>query len=92
MPRLVLMWLVRFRVVDAIAARNGVQVTPAETQQALVQAAAQIEQQTGSAITPAQFAVFNALPPEPDRLRMGAMRRPSRSLPCITPARRTRPR
>jgi len=63
MPRLVLMWLVRFRVVDAIAARSGVQVTPAEAQRAIVQAAAQIEQQTGSAITPAQFAVFNALPP-----------------------------
>jgi hypothetical protein len=63
MPRLVLMWLVRFRVVDAIAARSGVQVTPAEAQQALVRAAAQIEQQTGSNITPAQFAVFNALPP-----------------------------
>ncbi len=63
MPRLVLMWLVRFRVIDTIAQRNGVQVTPAEAQQGLVQAAAQIEQQTGSAITPAQFAVFNALPP-----------------------------
>ncbi len=63
MPRLVLMWLVRFRIIDSIAQRNGVQVTPAEAQQGLVTAAAQIEQQTGSAVTPAQFAVFNALPP-----------------------------
>ena len=63
MPRLVLMWLVRFRVLDDIAQRNGVQVTPAEAQQGVVQAASQIEQQTGSAITPSQFALFNALPP-----------------------------
>jgi len=63
MPRLVLMWLVRFRVIDSIAQRNGVQVTPAEAQQGVALAAAQIQQQTGSAVTPAQFAVFNALPP-----------------------------
>ena len=63
MPRLVLMWLVRFRVIDDIAQHNGVQVTPAEAQQGLVQAAAQIEQQTGAPITRAQLAVFNAMPP-----------------------------
>ena len=63
MPRLVLMWLVRFRVIEAIAQHNGVQVTPAEAQQGLASAAAQIEQQTGAPITPAQFAVFNAMPP-----------------------------
>ncbi len=63
MPRLVLMWLVRFRVIDAIAQDEGVQVTPAEAQQGVARAAAAIEQQTGSAVTPAQFAVFNALPP-----------------------------
>ncbi len=63
MPRLVLMWLVRFRVVDDIARRNGVDVTPAEAQQGLVQAAAQIEQQTGTPITREQLAIFNAMPP-----------------------------
>jgi hypothetical protein len=63
MPRLVLMWLVRFRVVDDIAQRNGVQVTPAEAQQGLVQAAVQIEQQTGSPITREQLAIFTAMPP-----------------------------
>jgi hypothetical protein len=63
MPRLVLMWLVRFRVVDDIAQRNGVAVTSAEAQRGIVQAATQIEQQTGAPVTPAEFALFNALPP-----------------------------
>jgi hypothetical protein len=63
MPRLVLMWLVRFHVIDSVAQSNGVEVTPAEAQQGVARAAAQIEQQTGAPVTPAQFAVFNALPP-----------------------------
>jgi hypothetical protein len=63
MPRLVLMWLIRFRVVDDIARHNGVQVTQAEAQHGLAGAVAQIEQQTGAPITPAQLAVFNAMPP-----------------------------
>ena len=71
----------RFRIIDSIAQRNGVQVTPAEAQQGLVTAAAQIEKQTGSAVTPAQFAVFNALPPSLTAISTGATRRPSRSSP-----------
>jgi len=64
LPRLVLMWLVRFRVVDSIAQRNGVRVTSADAQAGLVQAAAQLQQQTASAVTPDVFAVLNALPPQ----------------------------
>ncbi len=63
MPRQVLTWLVQFRVVEDIAQRYGVQVTPAEAQQGLVQIAAPIEQQTGSPVTQDELAVIYGVPP-----------------------------
>lgn len=65
MPQEVLSWLIRFRVRDELAARNGISVTPGQVQTAL----AQITQQSRSTTTgvpvplPA-LAVANGLPPD----------------------------
>ena len=61
MPQEVLSWLLRFRVVEQLAARQGITVTRAQSQQALAAAAAQAKQ--GGA-TLSQLAVANGLPPD----------------------------
>lgn len=60
MPQQVLSWLVRFRVREQLAARNGITVTTAESQQALAAASAQAKQ-SGANLT--ELAVANGLPP-----------------------------
>jgi hypothetical protein len=61
MPQEVLSWLLRFRIVEQLAARQGITVTRAQSQQALAAAAAQAKQ--GGA-TLSQLAVANGLPPD----------------------------
>jgi hypothetical protein len=63
MPQQVLAWLVRFRVRDRLAQREGITVTPTEVQQALAAITAQIKQ-SGSTATLAEIAVANGLPPD----------------------------
>lgn len=63
MPQLVLMWLVRFKIVDEVARRAGVQVSPGEAQRALAAVTRQIEQQAQRSVSPEEVALFNALPP-----------------------------
>jgi hypothetical protein len=63
MPQEVLAWLVRFRVRDRLAEREGITVTPAEVQQALAAITAQIRQGGSSATLP-EIAVANGLPPD----------------------------
>jgi hypothetical protein len=60
-PQQVLSWLVRFRVRDEMAARNGITVTPAESQQARAAIAAQAR---SSGATLPDLAVANGLPPD----------------------------
>jgi hypothetical protein len=61
MPQEVLSWLLRFRVQEQLAAREGITVTSAESQQALAAATAQARQ-SGSSL--ADLAVANGLPPD----------------------------
>ena len=61
MPQEVLSWLLRFRVQDQLAAREGITVTEAETQQAIASVNAQAKQ---SGATLANLAVANGLPPD----------------------------
>jgi hypothetical protein len=61
MPQEVLSWLLRFRVQEQLAARQGITATGAESQQALASAAAQARQ---SGATLADLAVANGLPPD----------------------------
>jgi len=63
MPQQVLSWLVRFRVRDQLAQREGITVTPANIQQALNQITASIKQ-SGESATLTQVAVANGLPPD----------------------------
>ncbi len=63
MPQQVLAWLVRFRVRDRLAQREGITVTPTEVQQALAAITAQIKQSASTA-TLAEIAVANGLPPD----------------------------
>jgi hypothetical protein len=63
MPRLVLSWMLRFRVRDELAHRAGVTVTAADSQLALRALAAQIKQQSTTA-TLAEVAVANGIPPD----------------------------
>jgi hypothetical protein len=63
MPQLVLMWLIRFKILDDIAQRAGVQVSPGEAQATLDGAIRQIEQQTTRTMSQQEFAMFNAVPP-----------------------------
>jgi len=60
-PQQVLSWLVRFRIREQMAIRNGITVTPAETQRASAAIAAQARQ---SNVTLSQLAVANGLPPD----------------------------
>jgi len=59
-PQEVLSWLVRFRIREEMAKRNGVTVTPADSQQARAAIAAQARQ---SNVSLADLAVANGLPP-----------------------------
>jgi hypothetical protein len=63
MPQQVLAWIVRFRVRDQLAQREGITVTPAEDQQALNAISASIRQ-SGSNVPLAEVAVANGLPPD----------------------------
>ncbi len=60
-PQQVLAWLVRFRVREQMAARNGIAVSPADSQRALASIAAQARQ---NHVTLAELAVANGLPPD----------------------------
>jgi len=59
-PQEVLSWLVRFRIREQMAVRNGVTVTPADSQRARAAIAAQARQ---SNVSLADLAVANGLPP-----------------------------
>ena len=61
MPQVVLSWLLRFRVRDQMATRNGLTVTRAEVQQALASATAQAK---SSGVTLPELAVANGVPPD----------------------------
>lgn len=61
MPQEVLSWLLRFRVQEHLAAREGINVTDAETQQALTAESAQAKQ---NGATLKDLAVANGLPPD----------------------------
>ena len=60
-PQQVLAWLVRFRIREQMAARNGVTVTPADAQRARAAIAAQAQQ---SNVSLSDLAVANGLPPD----------------------------
>lgn len=60
-PRQALSWLVRFRVREAMASRNGITVTPGGAQRALAALTAQVRQ---SGISLAEAAVASGLPPD----------------------------
>jgi len=60
-PQEVLSWLVRFRIREQMAVRNGVTVTPADAQRARAAIAAQAKQ---SNVSLADLAVANGLPPD----------------------------
>jgi hypothetical protein len=65
MPQEVLSWLIRFRVADEMAARNGFSVTPSQTSQALDAIRQQaVSQSTGQAVPLQALAVANGLPPD----------------------------
>jgi hypothetical protein len=63
MPQQVLGWLVRFQVRDALAAREGITVTPTEVLQAMHAIEASLKQSGENAPLPA-VAVANGLPPD----------------------------
>jgi len=63
MPRLVLTWLLRFRVRDELAQRSGLTVTSGDAQRALNQLAAQVKAQSPTASL-AEVAVANGIPPD----------------------------
>jgi peptidyl-prolyl cis-trans isomerase SurA len=63
MPQQVLAWIVRFRVRDQLAAREGITVTTADVRAALNQITASIKQSGESATLP-EVAVANGLPPD----------------------------
>jgi hypothetical protein len=60
-PQQVLSWLVRFRIREQMAVRNGITVTPVESQRALAAIAAQARQNN---TTLPRLAVANGLPPD----------------------------
>jgi SurA-like N-terminal domain len=60
-PQQVLAWLVRFRIREQMAIRNGVTVTPADAQRARAAIATQAEQ---SNVSLSDLAVANGLPPD----------------------------
>jgi hypothetical protein len=62
-PQAVLTWLIRFRIRDALAARQGITVTPGQQERALAALAAQIRSNGSTASLP-QLAVANGIPPD----------------------------
>jgi hypothetical protein len=60
-PQEVLAWLVRFRIREQMAIRNGVTVTPADAQRARAAIAAQAQQGN---VSLSDLAVANGLPPD----------------------------
>jgi hypothetical protein len=65
MPQEVLSWLIRFRVRDEMAARNGISVTPGQVQAALKQITQQSRSTTTGVPVPLPaLAVANGLPPD----------------------------
>ncbi|HEX3925957.1 MAG TPA: SurA N-terminal domain-containing protein [Streptosporangiaceae bacterium] len=63
MPQQVLAWIVRFRVRNQLASRDGISVTTTDVRQALGQITASIKQSGESATLP-EVAVANGLPPD----------------------------
>jgi hypothetical protein len=63
MPQQVLSWLVRFQVRDAMAAQQGITVTPTQAEQALVAIGLSVRQ-SGSNASLTEVAVANGLPPD----------------------------
>ena len=68
MPKQVLSWLIRFRVRDELATRDGLTVSPSQNQQALASIYAQASQQAAQAgvsnVSLTELAVANGLPPD----------------------------
>jgi hypothetical protein len=66
MPQEVLSWLIRFRVGDRMAARNGISVTPGQVQAELQQIKDSAAQSTttGAPVPLNALAVANGLPPD----------------------------
>ena len=65
MPQEVLSWLIRFRVRDEVAARNGISVTPGQIDQAYEQINQSSKSTTtGVAVPLPVLAVANGLPPD----------------------------
>ena len=65
MPQEVLSWLIRFRVRDEMAARNGISVTPGQIDQAKNQITQQAQSTaTGVPVPLPVLAVANGLPPD----------------------------
>jgi hypothetical protein len=69
MPQQVLGWLIKFRVRDALAADQGIKVSPAQVQQALasIRSQAQSSQSSstpGATVNLTELAVANGLPPD----------------------------
>ncbi len=63
MPQQVLGWIVRFRVRDRLAQREGITVTPTDSQQAKSEIEASLKEDGESAPLP-EVAVANGLPPD----------------------------
>jgi hypothetical protein len=65
MPQEVLSWLIRFRVRDEVAVRNGISVTHGQVDQAMEQIKAQSQSTTTGVPVPLPvLAVANGLPPD----------------------------
>jgi peptidyl-prolyl cis-trans isomerase SurA len=63
MPQQVLAWLIRFRIGDELASREGIIVTPGDIQRAIAAITAQARQSSsGTSLT--DLAVANGLPPD----------------------------
>ena len=77
MPQEVLSWLIRFRVGDEMAVRNGITVTPGQVdaEQQKLQQQASRSATTGAAVPLNVLAVANGLPPDmiPDLARYQAI-------------------
>lgn len=63
MPQQVLTWLVQFRVIDEVARRYGVQVTPGDAQGTLSALTSQAGQQLGTPLSTTEYMMLNGLPP-----------------------------
>jgi hypothetical protein len=63
MPQLVLTWLVRFQILDNVAQRKGIQVSPGDSQRGVAAASQIFQQQTGQQISANELALANAVPP-----------------------------